>query len=89
MTIYLVGTTLALCLTSTMAFAQKWTLNSEDSRLAFGSTKNSYIGDAHTFEGLTGTVSRDCVVLLSLGYCCISRIGILIFVALCILNAKP
>jgi hypothetical protein len=76
MTIYLVGTTLALCLTSTMAFAQDWTLNSEDSRLAFGSIKNSYIREAHTFEGLTGTVSREGVILSSFGYCCILRIGV-------------
>ena len=66
MTKYLVGTALALCLTATASFAQEWTLNPEDSRLAFGSIKNSYIGEAHTFEGLTGTVSREGVVAIEI-----------------------
>lgn len=64
MTKYLVGTALALCLTSTASFAQDWTLDSEDSRLSFGSIKNSYVGEVHTFEGLTGTVNREGVVAI-------------------------
>lgn len=66
MTKYMVGTALALCLTATASFAQDWTLNSEASRLAFGSIKNSFIGEAHTFEGLTGTVSSEGVVAIEI-----------------------
>ena len=66
MTKYLVGAALALCLTATASFAQEWTLNPEDSRLAFGSIKNGYNGEAHTFEGLTGTVSRKGVVAIEI-----------------------
>ena len=66
MTKYLASALIALCLTVTASFAQDWTLNSEDSRLAFGSIKNSYIGEAHTFEGLTGSVSRDGAVAIEI-----------------------
>ena len=66
MTKYLVGTALALCFTATASFAQDWTLNSADSRLAFGSIKNSYIGETHTFEGLTGTVSSEGIVAIEI-----------------------
>lgn len=66
MTKYLVGTALALCLTATSTFAQDWKLNSDTSRLAFGSIKNSYNGEVHTFEGLTGTVSREGAVAIDI-----------------------
>jgi len=66
MTKYLVGTALALCLTATSTLAQDWTLNSDASRLAFGSIKESYIGEVHTFEGLTGTVSAEGAVAVEI-----------------------
>ncbi|MEM9247537.1 MAG: YceI family protein [Pseudomonadota bacterium] len=39
--------------------AESWTLDSETSRIAFGSIKNAYVGEVHTFETLTGSVSSD------------------------------
>ena len=66
MTKYLVGTALALCFTTTASFAQDWTLNAADSRLAFGSIKNSYIGETHTFEGLAGSVSSEGIVAIEI-----------------------
>jgi len=39
------------------AAAEGWTLDHDASRLAFGSVKNAYIGEAHTFPGLSGSVS--------------------------------
>ncbi len=50
---------IALCMSTGATFAQNWTLDTDTSRLAFGSVKNGYIGEVHTFEGLTGTVSGD------------------------------
>lgn len=55
----LLAAAVALCMGTTSVAAQDWTLDAEASRLAFGSVKNSYIGEVHTFEGLSGTVSRD------------------------------
>jgi hypothetical protein len=39
------------------ALSETWTLNTEGSHLAFASVKNDYIGEVHTFSGLSGTVS--------------------------------
>lgn len=66
MTKHIFGTALALCLTATGAFAQDWKLSTENSRLAFGSVKNSYNGEVHTFEGLTGMVSADGAVKIDI-----------------------
>lgn len=55
-------TALTFSLIAGAASAQSWTLNSDSSRLAFGSVKNSFIGEVHTFEGLTGSVDRDGMV---------------------------
>ncbi len=41
--------------------ADTWELDAEHSRLAFASIKNDYIGEVHTFENLSGTVSEDGV----------------------------
>lgn len=66
MTKHFFGTAIALCLSATGALAQDWVLSSEDSRLVFGSVKNSYTGEAHTFEGLTGSVSSDGAVKIDI-----------------------
>lgn len=55
-------TALTFSLIAGAASAQSWTLNTDSSRLAFGSVKNSFIGEVHTFEGLTGSVDRDGMV---------------------------
>ncbi|SLN53938.1 YceI family protein [Pseudooctadecabacter jejudonensis] len=62
----LISATLALLLAASGATAQTWTLDAEASRLAFGSVKNAYIGETHTFEGLSGTVSRDGAVAIDI-----------------------
>jgi len=55
----LLGAAFAMCTSAGGVAAQDWTLDADTSRLAFGSVKNTYIGEVHTFEGLSGTVSRD------------------------------
>jgi hypothetical protein len=57
MTKLLAITALGLCVTASSVLAQDWTLNADASRLAFGSIKNSFIGEAHSFEGISGSVS--------------------------------
>lgn len=59
MTKFLTSALVALSMTATAAMAQDWTLDTDTSRMAFGSVKNGYVGEVHTFEGLTGSVSRD------------------------------
>ncbi|WP_147127146.1 YceI family protein [Shimia ponticola] len=41
------------------ATAETWTLDGSSSRLMFGSVKNEYTGEAHYFDGITGSVSED------------------------------
>lgn len=41
------------------AFADSWTLDGENSKLAFGSVKKEFIGEVHSFTGLSGSVSDD------------------------------
>ena len=41
------------------ASAEGWTLDGNASHIAFGSVKSHYIGEVHTFSGLSGTVSAD------------------------------
>ncbi len=55
-------TAFALSLAASTAAAQEWTLNEENSRLAFGSVKNAFIGEVHTFDGLSGSVDRNGMV---------------------------
>lgn len=66
MTNILTNAVAALCLTATSALAQDWSLDTDTSRLAFGSVKNAYVGEVHTFEGLTGSVSRDGAVAIDI-----------------------
>ena len=39
--------------------AETWTLDGENSRIAFGSVKKDNIGEVHTFEQLSGAVNAD------------------------------
>ena len=39
--------------------AETWTLDSENSRIAFGSVKKDKVGEIHTFEKLNGAVGAD------------------------------
>ena len=66
MTKFLAATTAALTLCASTVFAADWTLDAESSRLAFGSVKNSYIGEVHTFENLAGAVSDDGTVTVTI-----------------------
>ncbi|MEO0930326.1 MAG: YceI family protein [Pseudomonadota bacterium] len=52
----------ALAITSaTGAWADGWVLNGDQSVVGFGSIKSDDTGEAHTFSGLTGTVSKEGV----------------------------
>lgn len=41
------------------ASAEGWTLDGNASHIAFGSVKSHFIGEVHTFSGLSGAVSED------------------------------
>jgi len=49
----------AAFLFSGAALADSWTLDGENSRLAFGSVKKDKIGEVHSFENLSGAVAAD------------------------------
>jgi len=49
----------AAILFSGAAVADTWTLDGENSRLAFGSVKKDKIGEVHNFENLSGAVAAD------------------------------
>ncbi|MEP5151615.1 cytochrome c family protein [Planktotalea sp.] len=51
--------TLAVAAIGTMASADSWTLDGDNSRLAFGSVKKDTIGEVHSFEALSGMVGAD------------------------------
>ena len=46
------------CLTVTPLPAGGWILNADASHLAFGSIKKNMIGEVHSFESISGTVSK-------------------------------
>ncbi len=46
-------------LASTGAIAETWTLDSDQSIVAFGSVKKDTIGEAHSFQRLSGKVATD------------------------------
>lgn len=46
-------------LASTGAAAESWTLDGDQSIVAFGSVKKDTIGEAHSFQNLSGTVTSD------------------------------
>jgi len=56
----------AVC-TATAASAEKdWVLNGDQSVVSFGSVKADNIGEAHTFSGLTGSVSADGAAMVEI-----------------------
>lgn len=50
----------------TMATAQGWTLNADASRIAFGSVKKDTVGEVHSFETISGTVSAQGAVAVEI-----------------------
>ena len=52
---------LAITILASTTFAQTWVLDPSTSRLAFGSIKKNTIGEVHTFERISGTVSASRV----------------------------
>ncbi|MEM6728104.1 MAG: YceI family protein [Pseudomonadota bacterium] len=56
----------ALALMATTASAETWTLDGDNSRIGFGSVKSDTVGEAHSFSGITGTLSKDGMVDLTL-----------------------
>ena len=64
-----VATTAAQAIAVTSeAPSQGWTLDAENSKISFGSVKNHFIGESHSFADISGTVSPDgsAVVEISL-----------------------
>ena len=56
---------LALCATS--ATAGSWSLDPSVSNISFGSIKNDYIGESHSFGDISGSVNHDGVVKINVG----------------------
>ncbi len=50
---------IALSITASAAMAHDWNLDAQTSHLAFGSIKNSYLGETHAFSNLSGTVTES------------------------------
>ena len=55
----------ALALTVPMAAAETWTLNGDMSNIAFGSVKNEYNGEVHSFSTISGSVDAQGQVVVS------------------------
>ncbi len=58
---------LALAFSATVAAGETWTLNGSNSVISFGSVKNNYNGEAHTFSDLSGTVTEDGKATVEIG----------------------
>lgn len=60
-----------LCVMAGAAFAdghaKGWTLDSELSRVSFGSIKNNSVGESHSFGDVSGSVSADGAATIELG----------------------
>ena len=56
----------ALALTAGLAQAGEWTLDGTNSKVGFGSVKSDVIGEGHSFSGLSGAVSAEGMVDLTL-----------------------
>ena len=57
----------AVCMMASSVAADGWTLDGDASRLAFGSIKNAYVGEAHSFDALSGSVAEDGAVAIEIG----------------------
>ncbi|MEL6550545.1 MAG: YceI family protein [Pseudomonadota bacterium] len=60
------GALAAALVTATMAQAEMWTLDGANSKVGFGSVKSDVIGESHSFSGLSGTVSEEGMVALTI-----------------------
>ena len=60
----IVATTAAQAIVSVPAPSNSWTLDAENSKISFGSVKNHYNGESHSFADISGSVSPsgDAVV---------------------------
>lgn len=56
----------ALTFAATTASAEMWTLDAGGSKIGFGSVKSDFVGESHTFSGLSGTVADDGTVDITL-----------------------
>ncbi|MEM6712308.1 MAG: YceI family protein [Pseudomonadota bacterium] len=56
-----------LSLAATGAQADNWVLDAENSNLSFASIKSELFGENHTFSDISGSVSEDGAVELSIG----------------------
>ncbi|MDG2454114.1 MAG: YceI family protein [Paracoccaceae bacterium] len=65
------ATAAAVALTANTSFAaghaNSWTLDGSLSNVSFGSIKNDYIGESHSFGDVSGTVSVEGAVEITLG----------------------
>lgn len=48
------------------AFSAEWELDAGSSVVSFGSIKNDFVGEAHTFPGLSGKVAADGMVSVAI-----------------------
>lgn len=55
----------SLCLAGA-SWADGWELDGDSSRLAFGSIKKDTVGEVHSFESLSGSVSKDGAVSVTI-----------------------
>lgn len=55
----------ALVFSAQIASADVWTLNGDASHLAFGSIKNETNGESHSFGGLSGSITENGAVTVS------------------------
>ncbi len=46
--------------------AKGWTLDADNSKMAFGSIKKDTAGEVHSFEGISGTVGGDGVAMIKI-----------------------
>jgi len=63
-TIALVG---AVSCMGSVALAGGWTLNPDVSNVSFGSIKNDYVGESHSFNDISGQVDEAGMVTLNIG----------------------
>ena len=63
---------LATAFAAIPVLAQAWTLETDTSTVSFGSIKNDYIGEAHSFSSISGSVGDDGAVLIEIALASVS-----------------
>ena len=63
---FLTSAACAICLTATSVAAESWIMDGDASVVGFGSVKKDTIGEAHTISGVSGTVTADGTVNVTL-----------------------